>query len=194
MKNKKIVFVGAPGSGKSFLSNNVFTELKSKHINSEIIHEFIRYDIQANGPMQSIWEQYRTRTKQKELEDAVPDAYDYVCIDSGTLTPYFYACLYADFNDTRQRIVLQDMYKYLLDDIALKRYDYVFFLPAKHTYEVNKNILNDGTRFQTQDETNILDDHMSLIFGKLHKFDNVYTIDCSLDKRVQTVLNIILGV
>src|ERR1051326_1126376 len=104
----RVVFIGTAGCGKSTLSSQVFSALKQAGRRVEHIHEFVRYDIHANGPMTSIWEQYRTRQYQKELEDAVPDGADYVICDSGTLTPYFYACLYADPNDARQRLVLHD--------------------------------------------------------------------------------------
>lgn len=189
---KKILFIGAPGSGKSFLTNKVFTELKSRHRNAEIVHEWIRYDIQKNGPLQSTWEQYRTRMKQMELEDNVPDTYEFVVVDSGSVTPYFYACLYGDYTNPRQRIVVQDMFKYLLDDIYLKRYDYIFYLPAMHTYAVNKNILKDGTRFQTEDQARVLDEHMRLVFTQLFKTDNIFAVDVPLEERCQFVLDVIL--
>lgn len=191
--SKRILFIGAPGSGKSFLSNKVFTELKARHLNTEMVHEWVRYDIQANGSMQSIWEQYRTRMKQMALEDNVPSSYEFVVVDSGSVTPYFYACLYGDYTNARERLVVQDMYKYLLDDIYLKRYDYIFYLPAKQTYEANRNILNDGTRFQSQDQASLLDDHMRLFFTRLHKTENIFCVDCDLEHRVKFVLDIVLG-
>jgi GTPase SAR1 family protein len=64
---KKIIFIGTASSGKSTLSTNVFSTIKSAGYNAELVDEFIRRDIQANGPMESIWEQYRTRAKKKEI-------------------------------------------------------------------------------------------------------------------------------
>lgn len=189
---KRIAFIGAAGSGKSTIAEEVHVELKKKSINAELIQEWIRYDIQAHGAMTSIWEQYRTRQHQKDLEDDVPDTVDYVIVDSGTLTPYFYACLYAN-DDARQRLVICDMYKYLLDDIYLKRYDYVFYLPTKHTYEANSDILSDGTRYQSEDEINSLETHMGLVFTKLHSLDNIHTLDCPLEYRAEEALKIILS-
>jgi nicotinamide riboside kinase len=184
---KRIVFVGAPCSGKSVLATAVFTALKQAGRKAEHVDEFIRRDIQVNGPMMSIWEQYRTRQFQKELEDAVPET-DYLICDSGTLSPYFYACLYADPNDARQRLVLQDMHKYLLDDLFLQRYDMVFYLPLLRTWH-----LNDGTRYQSEMEVREVDEHMRMVFTKVHHLNNVYSIDAGFDQRLDDVMWKILG-
>ena len=117
---KKIAFVGSAGSGKSTLACEVFTELKKQNYNAELINEWIRYDIQANGPMQSVWEQYRTLHHQRQLEDSVPKEVDYMITDSGCLNPYFYSCLYTSGADERQRLVLADMFKFLIDDLYKK--------------------------------------------------------------------------
>jgi hypothetical protein len=83
------------------------------------------------------------------------------------------------------------MYKYFLDDLWLKRYDYVFYLPTKETYAFNPNILNDGTRFQTEEEINILEEHMSLVFTKIHKLDNIFKISSPLPNRVKEIISIL---
>lgn len=186
---KRIVFIGAAGSGKSALSAQVFSALKSAGRHTEHVHEFIRVDIHRNGPMTSIWEQYRTRQFQKELEDAVPPVVDYVICDSGTLTPFFYATLYANPSDPRERLVLQDMYRYLLDDLYLFRYDLVFFLPVMGNVK-----LDDGTRYQTPEQIKQLDDHMRLFFTKLHPMSNIYFIESNFDQRLDDVMWKILGV
>ena len=189
---KNICFIGAAGSGKSTLATETFTELKKKNYNTEHISEFIRTDIQAHGPMESIWEQYRVRFSQKEIEDNLPKNVDYAIIDSGTLTQYFYACLYCDHTNARQRLVMSDMYKYWLDDIYLKRYSYVFWLPSGETHRANPELLNDGTRYQNQQEIDLLDTHMELMFNRLHKgVGNIYTIDGPLHKRIERVLDVI---
>lgn len=186
---KRIAFVGAPGCGKSVLAASTFAALKQSGRRVEHIHEFVRHDIHRYGPMTSIWEQYRTRQYQKELEDAVPDTADYVICDSGTLTPYFFSVLYADPTDPRQRLVLQDMYKYLLDDLYLGRYDLVFYLTLLGGVD-----LRDGTRYQTDAEIAVLNEHMRLIFTKLHRLNNVHTVDAEYDQRLECVMWKILGV
>ena len=190
---KRIAFIGPAGSGKSTLTLDVTSALKKRHINAELITEWIRTDINLHGPMKNIWEQYRTLENQRRIEDSVPDAVDYIITDSGTLTPYFYACLYADNNDARQRLVLADMYKHLLDDLYLRRYDFIFLLDKEETYKANKNILNDGTRYQTQDDINQLDDHMLITFTRLHKLDNIIHLTGPLDERCRSVIDVLFG-
>lgn len=170
------------------LATSVFTALKQAGRQAEHVHEFVRYDIHAHGPMTSIWEQYRTRQFQKELEDAVPNDVDYVICDSGTLSPYFYASLYADASEPRQRLVLQDMYRYFITDLFTRRYDLVFYLPS-----FDHPNLNDGTRYQTENEIKILDEHMRLVFTKLHRLDNVHMVQSGLDLRLEEVMWKILG-
>jgi nicotinamide riboside kinase len=186
----RICFIGNAGSGKSTLTADVFVALKKQHRNAEMVPEFIRSDIQKNGPMRSIWEQYRTRSKQKELEDNVPEV-DFMLTDSGILTPYFYACLYAEKTDPRSRLVLCDMHEYLLNDIYNRRYSHVFYLPMAETYAKNPNILGDGTRYQSVAEIEALETHFSLVFTQHHKLDNIHVLDCPLDDRLNTVLDII---
>lgn len=188
---KKIAFIGAAGSGKSTIAADVFTKLKKKGRNVELITEWIRYDIQSNGPMQSIWEQYRTLIHQRQLEDSVPDSVDLVITDSGVLTPYFYSCLYTSTADERQRLVLADMFKFLIDDLYQKRYEHVFFLPGEITYQQNTEITEDGTRYQSDDELKILDEHMTLVFTKMFKVDNVTVLDGPIENRTQEALKII---
>lgn len=190
---KKIAFIGSAGSGKSTLATDVFTKLKIAGHNAELVTEWIRYDIQANGPMQSIWEQYRTLHHQRRLEDAVPNNVDWLITDSGCLTPYFYSCLYTSTADERQRLVLADMFKFLIDDLYQKRYEYVFFLPSKLTKKDGvKKITDDGTRYQSEEELNILDEHMKLVFTKMFKLDNIIELNCPLEKRCKEVLKILL--
>lgn len=191
---KKVCFIGNAGSGKSTLSADVYVSLKKQGINAEIIPEAVRTDIQLNGPMTTIWEQYRTRSIQKDLEDAIPENVDYMITDSGVLTPYFYSCLYVNNSEPRQRIVLRDMYKMLLDDLYLQRYTHVFFLPMAETYAANPRILEDGTRYQTREQIETLEIHFDLIFTKLHKLDNIHVLDCPLGERLERVMEIITKV
>ena len=185
---QRIVFIGAAGCGKTTLATSVFAALKQAGRNVEHVHEFIRHDINSNGPMTSIWEQYRTRQFQKELEDAVPQNATYVICDSGTLTPYLYAVLYANPSEPRQRLVLQDMYRYLLDDLYLRRYDLVFYVPLLS----NAN-LHDGTRYQTEQEIKVLNQHMQLVFTQLHRLPNIHTVESSFELRLEEVMWRILG-
>ena len=183
----RIVFVGCPACGKSTLAAQVFAKLKTLGKNTELVDEFIRRDIQLHGPMTSIWEQYRTRMHQEELENAVPANVEYTVVDSGTLSPYFYSALYVDATDPRQRLVLSDMFRLLLDDIFLNRYDYIFYLPPRPGVSAE-----DGTRYQTNAELTILDDHFRMTFMKIFNLTNAHMIDGEFNTRLDKVMNIIL--
>lgn len=191
---KKVAFIGSAGSGKSTIAADVFTRLKKTGHNAELITEWIRYDIQQNGPMMSIWEQYRTLGHQRQLEDSVPENVEWVITDSGCLTPYFYACLYTSTANERERLVLADMFRYLIDDLYKKRYTHIFFLPAKLTYNETgiDDIADDGTRYQSKEELDILDNHMSLVFTQMFKTENMHVLDIPLDDRAEKALSVIL--
>lgn len=186
---KKIVFVGGPGSGKSTISAEVFVELKKRGANVELVTEWIRQDLWINGPMTTIWEQFRTYAKQREIEDSVPSNVDWVVTDSGTLTPYFYAIEYCNQKDPRQRLVLHEMYNRLVTDIFTNRYSHIFYLPTAETYKRNTKILSDGTRFQTLEQVNKLDQNMRITFCEMIKNDSVYTVDVPLEERSSFVLD-----
>jgi nicotinamide riboside kinase len=183
---KKICVIGAPGSGKTTLAHSVFTTMKQKGINVELSHEWIRNDVQKSGAMESVWEQYRTRNHQKELEDAVPKSVEFLVSDAGTISMYFFAVHYFNPENTRERLVLQDMYRYLLDDIYLNRYDLIFYLPTQPNVDTD-----DGTRFQSTEDIEMLDMHMGMVFTALHKTDRIFRIDGPMDGRHDIVMKII---
>lgn len=193
MMQKRIAFIGAPGSGKSTCATEVFTELKKKNYNAELVTEWIRNDIHQHGSLTSISEQYRTRFHQKEIEDAIPSVVEWVITDSGTLTPYFYSALYARNDEPRERIFLSDMFKFLIDDIYTKRYYKIFFLPSTQTYDKNKDILNDGTRFQNQEEVVKLNQLMQTLLIDFHNPGNIFKVDVDLNLRAKYVLENILS-
>jgi hypothetical protein len=64
-------------------------------------------------------------------------------------------------------------------------------LPMAETYAKNPNILGDGTRYQSVAEIEALETHFSLVFTQHHKLDNIHVLDCPLDDRLNTVLDII---
>jgi nicotinamide riboside kinase len=193
--SKKISFIGPAGCGKSTLSSDVYVQIKKKGFNAELVNEAVRFDIHQNGPATSIWEQYRIWNNQRVIEDAVPIKVDFVITDSGCLTPYFYACLYTKTANERERLVLADMFKFFIDDLYKKRYDHIFFLPGKLTKEQTgvDTLINDGTRFQSAEELDILDHYMTLVFTKMFHVDNIHILNVPLDERTDAVLDIVLN-
>jgi nicotinamide riboside kinase len=184
----RIVFVGAPTSGKSTLATQVFAALKQAGRSTELVPEWIRGEIAKNGPMTSIWEQYRTRLYQQEIEDAVPADIKFIVCDSGTISPYFYACLYADPSDRRQRLVLQDMHRFLVNDLFLGRYDLIFLLPP-----IANASIADGVRFQDQTQIRLIDDHMDVLFTKVFRLPQIHKVASGPNSRLEEVMWKILG-
>jgi nicotinic acid mononucleotide adenylyltransferase len=81
------------------------------------------------------------------------------------------------------------MYNRLVTDIFTNRYTHIFYLPTTETYKRNSNILSDGTRFQTLEQANKLDQNMRSTFCEMIKNDSVYTVDVPLEERSQFVLD-----
>lgn len=189
-RTKRIAFVGGPGSGKSTTSADLFVQLKKLGKNAELVTEWIRRDIMRNGPMRSTFEQYRTMMHTREAEENFPAEVEYLICDGNTLLNYFYAVLYGSKSDTRDRLVLQDMYTLILDDLYTRRYDHIYFLPRIHTASVDTN---DGTRIQTIDDMDRLENHMKLFFTEAHQMDNLKILDCELSHRNGRLLTDLLG-
>lgn len=191
-KSKKVCIIGPPGSGKTTLCLDISSSLKKRHFNVEMVDESVRRDIHQNGPPDNASEQFRIRVGQVEQEDAVPKNVDYLVIDSGSIPPYFYGVVYNKHNDPRQRLFLADLYKYMLNDIYKKRYDFIFFVSSLQTHNLNKNILNDGTRFQDEDDIKKLETLMEMFLIDFHNPGNHFKLDSPLEERVSFVLNKIL--
>jgi hypothetical protein len=191
-KTTRIVFIGAPGCGKSTLAADVFVALKKLGKNAELVPEWIRRDIMKNGIMGSVFEQYRTLMYHQREEEDFPPQVEYLVQDGGTLLGYFYAAVYSSKTDPKERLVIQDLYDHLLSALYGKKYDHIYYLPRTQVLETGANIA-DGTRFQADGDYDVLETYMKLIFTEIHRMDNVRVLNCPLDQRVPTVINDILG-
>lgn len=189
---KRVVFIGGPGCGKSTLTADVFVAFKKIGKVTEFVPEWIRREIMREGVMTSVWEQYRTMNNHRREELHFPDTVEYLILDGGTLTPYFYTAVYSKKDDRKERLVVQDMYEQLLDDLYSRKYDHIYFLPRIFTDQAGVSF-QDGTRFQTDEELDTLEQYMSLIFTKIHRMDNIKVLNCPLDDRVDTIVQDVLG-
>lgn len=186
-KTTRIVFIGAPGCGKSTVSAELFVALKKLGKNAELVPEWVRRDIMKHGSMTNVFEQYRYLMHNKKEEDFFPTNVEYIIQDGGILLGYFYAAVYSTKKDKKERLVLQDLYDALLDTLYSGQYDYIYFLPNDKVISSGANI-DDGTRYQTPHETQVLESYMWLIFTEIHRMDSVRVLDCTLDQRVPTIL------
>jgi len=189
---KRIALIGAPGSGKTTLTTELFTQFKILGKNVYLVPEYARDHIDKYGPPTNVLEQYKLFLEQTERENLVPQNVEYAFHDTMRSLGYFYVYMYLEATEKRHLQVVQDMYKFLLEDIYLKRYDHIFYLPLEQTINKNPNILNDGTRYQTKQEQNILDEHMNLVFNTMNKMNNIITINAKLEERCKIITNILL--
>lgn len=192
LKPTRIVFIGGPACGKTTLTHDLFVQFKKLGRIVEVVPEWIRRDIMKNGPMTNVFEQYRTLMNHRREEENFPDQVEFLIQDGGTLTPYFYAAIYSKKSDRKERLVVQDMYEALLDDLYSHKYDRIFFLPRAIVDKAGVSF-QDGVRFQTDHELEVLETYMRLIFTEIHRMDNVTVLDCPLEKRVETIINTVLG-
>jgi hypothetical protein len=186
-KTTRIVFIGAPGCGKSTVSAELFVALKKLGKNAELVPEWVRRDIMKHGSMSNVFEQYRYLVHNRKEEDSFPEHVEYIVQDGGILLGYFYAAVYSTKKDKKERLVLQDLYQDLLDTLYSGRYSHIYFLPRDPVVQAG-GIFADGTRFQTIHETEVLENYMRLIFTEIHRMDGVRVLDCPLNKRVETIL------
>lgn len=180
----RINIIGAPGSGKSFLAEQLFLYFKQKNQYSvEFVPEWIRSEIYRIGPMESLWEQIRTSHKQREMEQKPKS--DIIITDSGTTAGYFYACLHFNGDDKRQLAVIEDLYADLLSDIYNNYYDVTIYAPPII------NDFEDAARYHNKNEIQSLDQHMKVIFTVTHKYGNVLSLPQDINTRFNICVDFI---
>jgi nicotinamide riboside kinase len=190
LRTQRIALIGGPGSGKSTTAADLFVQLKKLGKNTELVQEWIRRDIHHNGVMSHVFEQYRTMMKHQQEESDFPAEVEYLICDGNTLLPYIYTAVYSEKNDHRERLVLSDMYDSMLNDLYAKRYDRIYIVPRHFTDGAN---LDDGTRFQTPDENDLIERLIMMIFLELHHMDNIKLLNCPLHRRTEYLIRDLLG-
>lgn len=186
-KTTRIVFIGAPGCGKSTIAAELFIALKKMGKNTELIPEWCRRDIMMNGGMEHILEQYRYMVHNLTEENHFPDNVEYLVQDGGRITGYFYAAYYSKGVDKREKLVIQDLYKDLLDMLYDGYFDRIYFLPRAPVIEAG-GIFKDGTRTQSIEQAEALESYMRTILTDIHKTKAVRIVSGPLDGRLDLIL------
>jgi len=178
----RIGLLGGPGCGKSTQCAHFFSKLKEASIQSEQVQEWVREAINKGQlPPNNPWAQWWIYTEQKEKEDCIPAAIDYMVTDSPTILSYVYALKYA--TRPNDNSLLLKMYEYFLKDLT--RYDYLFVCKREKAY------IQDGTRTQTIEDAKELDE-LLLNLLKAHGV-NCFEISGTVEERT-TLMRTVIGI
>lgn len=184
----RINFIGAPGSGKTFIAQQLMLAIKAENQHSvEFLPETARHQQFQLGPMRSVWEQLRTCQKQREYELTVPPNVNVAITDSGVTAGYFYACDFIRNNPFQNRdlVVVSDLYSQLIEDIYRPFYDLTFFAGPPEM----SSIANDPGRIHNVAASQVLNDHMYNVFCVAHRHAKCLTLPSKPSERLPFVLD-----
>lgn len=155
----RIGICGPPGAGKSTTAAGLFYACKRKGIKIELVQEFVREELNKGFQLEGLGDQLRIYVKQKEREDIIPDTIDVLVTDSPIYLSLYYALDYARKNGyNRSENIL-----FLLEQIFKERKRYDILIMLKRT----KPFVNDGTRYQTEAESDKIYDELLTLFSLL---------------------------
>ena len=147
----RIAILGGPRCGKTTLIQQLYVDLKIRHINVGVATEYSTDYLRDKGMIESISEQYGIYLGQLHLEKAL-EGHDYAITDYATFVPYIYGRLMlGDKKRTKKEIeILNDLYSLAIRD--LPQYDHIFFVPREFGYK------KDGVRWQDEEVAQMVDD------------------------------------
>jgi len=146
----KVGLLGSPGCGKTTLAAYAFAMLKDQGIDGELINEYIREYMNRHKRIPNITFQSVIYERQLEKEKIVPPGLDFLITDSPHILSYIYTSLYIDYNDKDQIELLGHLYLKFLRQ-SREAYDLIYLLEENHPPN-----MNDGVRYQTKEEMNLL--------------------------------------
>ena len=179
----KIGFIGAPGSGKTTISQNFVSLLRiesKKRV--ELIDEFARSFV-STFQNTSIKDQYLIAHKQIDKENEFESS-DYLITDSPVILSLFYSYLCIDWNECVERYYLNEIYKLLIDRIHM--YDFLFYLNPLD--DIN---LDDGKRIHTNEQENLKINQQISYFINLHKI-NYVCLKGTFEEKIKQSLSLVL--
>lgn len=155
----KVGICGAPGAGKSTTAAGLFYNYKRRGVHVELVTEFIREEINKGFKLGSVADQLRIYMKQKEREDIVPSTIQLIVTDSPIYLSLYYALDYArnsrHQNDENILFMFEQIFK------ERNRYDILIMLRRTKPY------VEDGTRCQTECESDKIYDELLILFRLL---------------------------
>jgi len=176
----KIGLVAAPSAGKSTTAADVFVHCKRNGIPVELIQEVAREEINKGWCIKSIAEQFIINRKQREKEDIIPKEIDVMITDSPTFLTYYYALWNTEYR-SEETLIMAELYKDFLKDIT--RYDKIIFLNRVKPY------VQDGTRVQTEAESNKIGVHLKALLDMHHVSYMELDGDTTAVEEIMTYIN-----
>lgn len=169
MKNICLNFYAGPGAGKSTIASAVFSELKKRHINCELITEFAKRKV-WEGNYGCLDNQLYITAKQQYLMWTVSKHVNLIITDS----PLLLGSIYGN-DDLLNQIIFREYRKFHNIDVYLTR-------NPRATYQSNG-------RMQNQQEAIIKDDEIKAMLRHLNPQYSTFVVDHGVvDKVVDLVL------
>ena len=167
-------FLGAPSSGKTSLSAELFAYMKAQDINVEYTSEYVKgwaWEGKTVGP----FDQFYIFGKETHNQSRLFNKVDFIISDSPVMLTAFYHVFYNE--DEALNDVCQNFYRLAKEKANIKVIN--FFLPRKKEY------ITRG-RFQTEAEAN----EVALgLKNWLEKEKYEYTeLDCLDEERLEIVI------
>lgn len=168
MKNTKIInFFGGPCSGKSTISSLVFYNLKSMHLECELVTEYAK-DLVWEESFKKLKNQIYVFGKQHNRIWKLLDKVDYIVTDSSILNSIIYD---LDNNEKLQELIIYEFNK--LNNLN-------FFLNRKFNY-------NSKGRIQTEEESIQLDNKIKETLNN-NKIDFVEVYSDDVEKIMEYIM------
>jgi dephospho-CoA kinase len=136
MKNKPLIvnIYGGPGSGKSIICANVFSELKWKHITAEMALEYVKEEVWEEN-YSAIYNQLFILGNQHQRIHRLIDKVDVILIDSPLLLSIHYD---KTKNDNFKNYVLDIYNQYNNLNIFIERNDSEFEIKGRY-HDLNQS-------------------------------------------------------
>jgi len=155
----KIGLIGSPSAGKSTLAAQVYHRCKILGIQTELVQEFVREELNKGWIMRSVSDQIRLQMKQREKEDIIPSNIEVLVTDSPTLLQYIYGLRFSKV--AKEDIhALTFLYEEYIKDSD--RYDKIYYVN-----NIRSDISPDGTRKESAQECAAIGEELKIMM-RLH--------------------------
>lgn len=186
----RIGFVGVPGTGKTSTARGVASSCRGIENlkNIELVNEYARRYINKYGSIENLWEQVRIFEKQLEWEESIPNKIDLMITDSPLHMGFIY-CSELMTNNSKDILLMNDIFKRMNKINNPPRYDIIFYLPP-----VLKAV-DDGTRRKEHfnDEWRERNDNfIKVVFGNIFKPQRFITLtETTIEDRVKRAIEVL---